>query len=208
MPAQRGKDLLLKIDDGDGGWTTVAGLRARALVLNADAVDVTHAESAGRWRELLEGAGVRRASVSGAGIFTDSVSDETVRGVFFGGAIRSWQVIVPDFGVIEGPFQISSLEYRADHAGNAGMHWRARDHGYIGANGATVMISGTRAFSTAFADCETASLIRANSVSFTGSATGKRYQVSTSAVIQTNGGGASFLPGNAAGTAATGGQYV
>ena len=107
MPAQKAKDLLLKIDDGDGGWTTVAGLRARALVLNADAVDVTHSESAGRWRELLAGAGVRRASVSGAGIFA--------------GDILEWQVIVPDFGVIEGPFQIASLEYRGDHAGEVGF---------------------------------------------------------------------------------------
>ncbi len=121
MPAQKGKDLLLKIDDGDDGWTTVAGLRARALVLNADAVDVTHAESAGRWRELLTGAGVRRASVSGAGIFTDGVSDATVRQVFFDGTVRNWRVIVPDFGVIEGAFQIVSLEYRADHAGEVGF---------------------------------------------------------------------------------------
>ena len=121
MPAQKAKDLLLKIDDGDGGWTTVAGLRARALVLNADAVDVTHSESAGRWRELLAGAGVRRASVSGAGIFTDAASDAAIRAAFFAGDILEWQVIVPDFGVIEGPFQIASLEYRGDHAGEVGF---------------------------------------------------------------------------------------
>ena len=55
MPAQRGKDLLLKMDDG-GGFITVAGLRSKALAFNAQTVDVTHAESAGRWRELLAGA--------------------------------------------------------------------------------------------------------------------------------------------------------
>ena len=78
MAAQKGKDLLLKIDDGTGTFVTVAGLRTQRLALNADAVDVTHAESAGRWRELLAGAGVRRASVAGAGVFKDAASDATV----------------------------------------------------------------------------------------------------------------------------------
>ena len=84
MPAQRGKDLLLKIDDG-AGFATVAGLRSKRLAFNAQTVDVTHAESAGRWRELLSGAGVKRASVAGAGIFKDAASDALVRQAFFDG---------------------------------------------------------------------------------------------------------------------------
>jgi TP901-1 family phage major tail protein len=117
MPAQKGKDLLIKIDDGAGGFVTVAGLRARQLAFNAEAEDVTNAESAGRWRELLGGAGVRRAAISGAGVFKDEASDARLRQMFFDGDIRTYQVIVPDFGVIQGPFQITSLEYRGDHAG-------------------------------------------------------------------------------------------
>ncbi|MDX3810204.1 phage major tail protein, TP901-1 family [Bosea thiooxidans] len=116
MSAQKGKDLLLKAADGEGGFTTVAGLRARQIAFNAETVDVTHAESAGRWRELLEGAGVRRASISGSGIFKDAASDALVRQTFFDGAIRDWQVVVPDFGTVAGPFQLTSLEYRGDHA--------------------------------------------------------------------------------------------
>jgi TP901-1 family phage major tail protein len=117
MSVQKGKDLLLKIHDGISAYTTVAGLRTRALVLNADTVDITHAESAGRWRELLSGAGVRRASLSGAGVFKDGTSDARVRAVFFNGDIINWQILIPDFGTLTGPFQISSLEYRGDHAG-------------------------------------------------------------------------------------------
>lgn len=117
MGAQKGKDLLVKIDDGAGGFTSVAGLRTRQLAFNAETVDVTNAESAGRWRELLAGAGVRRATVSGAGVFKDEASDARLRQVFFDGDIRTYQVIVPDFGRIEGPFQVTSLEYRGDHAG-------------------------------------------------------------------------------------------
>jgi TP901-1 family phage major tail protein len=116
MPAQKGKDLLLKMDDGDG-FVTVAGLRSKTLAFNAQTVDVTHAESAGRWRELLEGAGVRRASVSGAGLFKDAASDALVRATFFDGVVRDCQIVIPDFGTVEGPFQISSLEFSGSHDG-------------------------------------------------------------------------------------------
>lgn len=117
MAAQKGRDLLLKIDDGAGAFVTIAGLRTHRLALNADTVDITHMESAGRWRELLEGAGVKRASVAGAGVFKDANSDALARQAFFDGAVRAWQIIVPSFGIIAGLFQISSLEYRGEHAG-------------------------------------------------------------------------------------------
>ena len=116
MTAQKGKDLLIKIDDG-GSFVTIAGLRARRLAFNAEAVDITDAESAGRWRELLGGAGVQRASLSGGGLFKDQTSDALARAVFFAGEIRDWQVTIPDFGTVTGPFQIIALEYAGRHDG-------------------------------------------------------------------------------------------
>lgn len=116
MAAQKGKDLLLKISDGAGAFVTVAGLRTRRIALNADSVDVTDAESSGRWRELLGGAGLRRASVSGTGIFKDQASDILLRQVFFDGLLRDWQIVIPGLGVLAGPFQISNLDYRGEHA--------------------------------------------------------------------------------------------
>ncbi len=116
MTAQKGKDLLLKISDGASAFVTVAGLRTKRIALNADTVDVTDAESTGRWRELLGGAGVRRASVSGTGIFKDQASDALLRQVFFDGLLRDWQIFIPGFGVLTGLFQISNLDYRGEHA--------------------------------------------------------------------------------------------
>ncbi len=88
MAAQRGKDLLLKIDsDGYGSFVTVAGLRSKRLAFNSETVDVTDAESAGRWRELIAGSGVQRASLSGAGVFKDAASDAMIRAVFFAGEL-------------------------------------------------------------------------------------------------------------------------
>jgi TP901-1 family phage major tail protein len=118
MAAQKGKDLLLKVDStGAGVFVTVAGLRSRALSFNAETVDITHQESAGQWRELLAGAGIKSARISGAGIFKDVASDELIRSYVFNGTIRDWQIVVPDFGTVKGLFQITSFELTGRHDG-------------------------------------------------------------------------------------------
>ena len=116
MAAQKGKDLLVKIADG-AGFTTVAGLRSRRIAFNAETVDITHAESTDRWRELLEGAGVKRASIAGRGLFKDASTDELMRQTFFDGAVKNFQIVIPDFGTVAGAFQITSLEFAGEHNG-------------------------------------------------------------------------------------------
>ena len=120
MAAQNGKDLLIKMDmTGDGSFQTVAGLRATRLSLNAEPVDVTSLESQGGWRELLGGAGMKTAAISGSGVFKDADTDERARQVFFDGETPECQVIVPDFGTIEGRFLITAIEYAGSHDGEA-----------------------------------------------------------------------------------------
>lgn len=120
MAAQSGKDLLVKIDmTGDGLFETAAGLRASRLSFNAETVDVTSLDSAGGWRELLAGAGVKTAAISGSGIFKDAATDERVRQIFFDGETPDFQVVIPDFGTVEGPFLITSLEYAGTMDGEA-----------------------------------------------------------------------------------------
>lgn len=131
MVAQKGRDLLLKIDDG-GVFSTVAGLRSKRIAFNAETVDVTDAESAGRWRELLAGVGVQRASLSGAGIFKDQASDQLVRSAFFSGAIVGWQIVLPSFGVVEGPFQVTALEYSGEHDGEIRFELSMESAGALG----------------------------------------------------------------------------
>lgn len=116
MAAQKGKDLLVKIADG-GSYTTVAGLRSRRIAFNAETVDITHAESTNRWRELLEGAGVKRASIAGRGLFKDEATDALMRQTFFDGAVKNFQIVIPDFGTVTGAFQIASLEFAGEHNG-------------------------------------------------------------------------------------------
>lgn len=120
MAVQSGKDLLVKMDlTGDGQFETVAGLRATRIAFNAQTVDVTNLGSAGGWRELLAGAGVKTAAVSGSGVFRDAATDARARQVFFDGEIPRFQVVIPDFGIVEGPFQITAIEYAGSHDGEA-----------------------------------------------------------------------------------------
>jgi TP901-1 family phage major tail protein len=120
MVAQNGKDLLVKIDMTGGGlFETAAGLRATRISFNAETVDVTSLESQGGWRELLAGAGVRSASISGSGVFRDETTDERARQLFFDGVTPDCQVVVPDFGTVEGPFQVTALDYVGSHNGEA-----------------------------------------------------------------------------------------
>lgn len=120
MAVQNGKDLLIKVDlTGDGQFQTVAGLRATRISFNAETVDVTSLESAGGWRELLAGAGVKSASISGSGVFRDAATDERARQIFFAAEMPDFQVVVPDFGVVQGAFQITGIEYSGSHNGEA-----------------------------------------------------------------------------------------
>ena len=119
MSAQKGRDLLVKI--GDGGspetFTTVAGLRATTLSFNSTTVDITNADSANQWRELLAGAGVKSAAFSGSGVFKDAASDESLRSAFFNQTAPNFQVVIPNFGTVTGAFQIASLQYEGPYDG-------------------------------------------------------------------------------------------
>jgi TP901-1 family phage major tail protein len=117
MAAQKGSDLLIKVGDGASPevFTALAGLRSKTLKFNSETVDITNQDSSNKWRELLEGAGIKSANLSGSGVFKDATSDETVRGAFFAGTIKNYQIIIPGFGTVEGPFQITDLQYGGDH---------------------------------------------------------------------------------------------
>lgn len=119
MSGQRGRDLLLKISDGEGAFVTVAGVRASRIELNAGMVDATGMDSPDAWRELIAGAGTKTARVSGRGVFRDAASDERMRAVFFAGEAPDWQLVLPHFGILEGAFQITQLSWSGTHEGEA-----------------------------------------------------------------------------------------
>jgi TP901-1 family phage major tail protein len=119
MAGQKGRDVLLKIDDGASGFVTLAGIRASRIALSAGAVDGTALDSPEAWRELVAGAGVKAAKVTGRGVFKDAASDARMRAVFFAGETPEWRLVVPGFGVMVGAFLITELTWSGDYDGEA-----------------------------------------------------------------------------------------
>lgn len=118
MTAESGRGFLVKI--GDAGmpeiYTTIAGMRTTALSINNSMVDVTNKDSDG-WRELLSGAGARRMSVTGAGVFTNSTAESTLRGKVLDGTIARYEIIFENGDLFTGSFQVTALDYSGDHDG-------------------------------------------------------------------------------------------
>lgn len=92
--------------------------------------------------------------------------------------------------------------------GSAPVHWKNGDGATTVINGVTITLTGTPAFSSAFAQSYNSSILNVGSITFSGAATGTRYSASMNGVINVNGGGATYLPGSVAGSVATGGQYA
>jgi TP901-1 family phage major tail protein len=117
MSAQKGSEILIKLGDGAAPevFTTVAGLRTKSLKLNSEQVDITNSDSVNKWRELLEGAGVKSMSVSGNGVFTDSATENNLLTAKINGTHKNFQVIIPGLGTFEGKFQIADMEYAGEH---------------------------------------------------------------------------------------------
>jgi hypothetical protein len=99
--------------------------------------------------------------------------------------------------------------YTISGSGGAGSsHLNAVGTGKLRIQSITVTLTGTPAFSSGFVSCLRLGVAFLNGNTFSGSATGKRYDVSENSVVFVSGAGANYLPGDAAGTTATGGQYV
>ena len=62
---------------------------------------------------------MKSASISGSGVFRDAATDAKARQIFFDAEMPRFQVIIPSFGIVEGRFQITSVEYAGSHNGEA-----------------------------------------------------------------------------------------
>jgi TP901-1 family phage major tail protein len=118
MPAEKGSAFLLKI--GDGGspvvYSTIAGLRATSLSINAETVNITNKGSAG-WRELLSGAGVRAVQLSGSGVFLNSAAEIRLRSKALSGDADDYEITFESAEKFRGKFLVSRLDYAGDYNG-------------------------------------------------------------------------------------------
>lgn len=110
------------------------------------------------------------------------------------GATNAYQMYA-DFG---GSITIAS---NYSIVGGAIAHIVIGPNSFVYGTSLTVTITGTPAFSAFFADVNGGGAVLTYFLNtFSGSATGPRYSVKNGGVINTNGGGTTYLPGNSAGT--------
>lgn len=116
MAKQKGSDMLLKLDTtGSGNFVTIGGIQNPRMSIKVGDAEVTNQGSSGKWRELLEGAGIKSITVSGSGTFDAASPNSTLQSVVVNGTIRTWQCIIPGEGTYEGLFQVTSYERTGQH---------------------------------------------------------------------------------------------
>jgi len=142
MAAQKGLDMLLKVNTSGSTYATVGGLRSTSITLADESVDVTNKDSLGH-RALLAGGGMNSVSISASGVFTDAATEENVRADFFAqqntsdgssgqtASFTNFQFLIPDFGTLTGAFQITSLEYSGEYNGEVTYSLSFESAGYI-----------------------------------------------------------------------------
>lgn len=133
MAGQRGRDVLISIGDGEAPeeFFVVAGIRAKTISLTAGLIEATTAQSPQAWREVIGGAGVKRAEIAGSGVFKDSLSDALIRAAYFAGKLSNFRLAIPSFGVLTGPFVITDLTYGGEHDGEATFSIRLSSAGMV-----------------------------------------------------------------------------
>ena len=123
MAAGKGSSFLLK-DNSTGTPATMGGLRSTSMTINGEMVDITTKDSNAfitsgndKARDLLQGGGVRSMSISASGVFTDSSTENILRGFAFDGAIQNYDLVFSDGSKISGAFLITSYERAGEFNG-------------------------------------------------------------------------------------------
>lgn len=147
--------------------------------------------------------GMKFVSSGAQGIKADSNAVLTVSGKVEFGACAGSQVYTTTDGKIlftTGSYLIS---------GGAAAHWQSSGKSTIQAQSMTIALSSTPAYSIAFAYANALAYQIINANTFTGTgATGLRFVAQSAALIDSQGSGPTYLPGNASGATSTNGQYL
>ena len=108
MPAQKGRELVLQIDDGAGGFETVGGFKSNNFKINGTQIDITNKDSAG-FKEALSGGVNVSVEAGGGGVFMDDDAFRQVHDAALSFEHLNARIIIPDFMHYTGPFTVTEL---------------------------------------------------------------------------------------------------
>jgi TP901-1 family phage major tail protein len=131
MSGKKGRDVLIKAEVTPGTWVTIGGLRSKSISLNDEMVDTSDNESAGRWRELGEGFGIRTFSISGGGLIKKSQGEQFLKNQFVAGTHPRLQFIVADFLTVEAKCQITKMDFSGDYNKEAAYSLSFENNGEV-----------------------------------------------------------------------------
>ena len=205
-----GYQVTIQLADGTYAGTTISGplvgydyLRIVGNITNPSAVTISSGLVV-RHGAIVQITGVRMANTTA---WQTGISCSR-NGIVLLGAV--------DFGPITGASAdhmmaetggVIILQESYTISGSSRRHWAAGAGGKIIGTNTAIAVSGAPVFET-FALLTSGSLVEIWGVSLTGSATGRRYALSTGSILNLYGRPADYLPGNVAGTVATGGIYA
>lgn len=124
MAKRKGRLMLVRIHDGStalpNGFDVLCGLTAKTLTINNEEIDVTSANctdpGGALWSEVLDGA--RRVAVSGSGLSKKDDAEARLAQVALSSPpVARLQIVVPNFGMFEGDFFVSSGEFGGEQSG-------------------------------------------------------------------------------------------
>lgn len=118
MVKYAGKDVAISVNTVSTTYVALGGLKTKSAKISAGGINVTDSDSAGRWREMLDGVSSEISmSVTAAGHFVDDTGIETVRAAQIAGTLKSFKVLFPGLGTYEGLFKITELNLDGAHDG-------------------------------------------------------------------------------------------
>ena len=115
MAAEKGRLFVIKRGDGatSEAFTTIGAMREKSLSINGETVDISSQDS--EWRTLLAGAGLTSVTVSGSGVFTDTVTQVAMQTAAMAKTIGNYEIVFESGDKFAGAFQCASVEYSASH---------------------------------------------------------------------------------------------
>jgi len=150
---------------------------------------------------VLNFYGMKITAAAGAGIRNIGIGSMQFKNLDFGLCASYHNAAAVTGAIVKavGPYTIS---------GGAQAHLFAGQNGFMQATANVVTITGTPAFSTAYAVALGLGNVSGNGATFIGTATGVRYNASGNALIQSGGGGPNYFPGDSVGVTSLGGVYT
>lgn len=117
MPAQSGRNVLIKVEDTPGGgtYTAVGGLRTKQFRLSNRESDVSDSESPGAWVEREVGHSLKSLEFSGNGVWKNTTQLKQVVNAVLASQILNYQMVVPGLGTFAGAFAVGNVDMGGPH---------------------------------------------------------------------------------------------